>query len=368
MKQLLGISLFVVFYHLILPVKSSAQSLIDSTIIIPQLLPSQDLFDTDIILNITLSGNIKELINDRKKIPDLHPLHLLYRQEDSTEISIPVEAKTRGHFRKLKENCAFPPLSISFKNSSVVGLSIFNEQHKLKLVTPCQDDEYVIREWLVYKLYNLITPKSFKTRLVRVQLIDTKNKKKSQPFYGILLEEEKQMAKRNGLVALNKKVQPDETATEAFLTMAVFEYLIGNTDWSIQYQQNIKLLAADSTAETTAVPYDFDHSGLVSAPYAQPAEALLMSSVRERRYRGYCITNMKKFDKVIALYNDLKKDIYATYTDCTLLSEKYKKATIKYLDEFYAIINNEDKIKKEFGYPCKKNGTGNVVIKGLDKD
>ena len=93
-----------------------------------------------------------------------------------------------------------------------------------------------------------------------------------------------------------------------------------------------------------------------------------MSSVRERRYRGYCIHDMKKFDGVIALYNRLKKDIYDIYTDCPLLDAKYIKATIKYLDEFYVTINNADAMQKEFGYPCDKNGTGNVVIKGLRED
>ena len=74
---------------------------------------------------------------------------------------------------------------------------------------------------------------------------------------------------------------------------------------------------------------------------------------------------MKIFDPVIALYNNLKPAIYGIYSDCTLLDEKYKKATLKYLDEFYETINDPKKVQKEFGYPCDKNGTGNVVIKGL---
>ena len=48
----------------------------------------------------------------------------------------------------------------------------------------------------MYKLYNLITPKSFKARLVKVTMDDA-SKKKIAPFYGILLEDEKQMAQRN---------------------------------------------------------------------------------------------------------------------------------------------------------------------------
>lgn len=326
------------------------------------------LFDTDDVLHISLQGNMRNLLNDRTDIPKNYSLVLSYSKEDSSEITIPVEVKTRGHFRRLKENCVYPPLLIQFPKEGAHQSSIFKEQKKLKLVMPCRGDEYIIREWLVYKLYNLVTPKSFRARLVKVTLEDAKNKKAASPFYGLLLEEEKQMAKRNGVVAVDRKIRPEQTETDAFLTMTVFEYLIGNTDWSVQYLQNIKLLAHDSTAVPTTVPYDFDHAGLVNAPYAKPAEELLMSSVRERRYRGYCVHEIKVFEKVIDHFNQLKNDIYATYTSCPLLDEKYLKTTIKYFDDFYATINNPVTLKKQFLYPCDKNGTGNVVIRGLKED
>ena len=71
---------------------------------------------------------------------------------------------------------------------------------------------------------------------------------------------------------------------------------------------------------------------------------------------------------LIAFYNHLRADIYKLYTDCPLLDIKYVKETIAYLDEFYKTINDPSTSKKEFGYPCDKNGTGNVVIKGLKDD
>lgn len=328
-----------------------------------------DLFDTNEVLEITLQGNIKQVLNDRSVNSTYHPLQLLYKKTIDQEVEIPVEVKTRGHFRRLKTNCIYPPLQINFSKSDVLKNSAFAGLDKLKLVMPCKGDQYVIREWLVYKLYNLVTPNSFKTRLVKVKLKDSLNKKIIEPFYGLLLEPEKQMAKRNGQVAVERKLQPEETNEEAFLTMCVFEYLIGNTDWSIQYQQNIKLIAADSNALIPIpVPYDFDHSGLVNAPYANPTEKLELSSVRERRYRGYCIKDMKVFDGAVALFNGLKKDIYSTYTDCKLLDEKYVRSTLKYLDEFYYTINKGSALKKDFSYPCDNNGTGNVIIKGMKKD
>lgn len=331
-------------------------------------IPEIGLFATDKILEVSISGNTIELLNDRDDNPKYHDLNFKYMNEDSLLTTLPVEIKARGHFRKLRANCLYPPLQIHFLKSDALKYSVFKNQDKLKLVMPCKSEEYVIREWLVYKLYNLVTPKSFRARLVSMKLENTKKNKTNGPFYGILLEEEKEMAKRNGMVAVTRKLQPQETEEESFLTMTVFQYLIGNTDWSIQFQQNIKLLAQDLNTIAFPVAYDFDHSGLVDAPYAKPAAELLMSSVMERRYRGYCVTDMKTFDSVIALFNGLKEDIYRVYTDCTLLEEKYIKSTIKYLDKFYATINDAGYMKKEFGYPCDKNGTGNVVIKGLREE
>ena len=339
-----------------------------STFVLQKTFAEKDLFDKDDVLPITLSGNMRSLLNDRTDIPKNYPLVLSYRNEDSTEITMPVDVRTRGHFRRLKENCSYPPLLIQFPKEGPHLKSVFRDQKKLKLVMPCKDDEYLIREWLVYKIYNLVTPKSFRARLVKVTLEDAKNKKDVTPFYGILIEEEKQMAKRNKLVSVDRKLKPEQVKADEFLNMTVFEYLIGNTDWSIQYLQNIKLLAKDSLSIPTTVPYDFDHAGIVSTPYAQPAEELQMRSIRERRYRGYCVKDMKVFEDIIARYNELKKDIYSIYTDCTLLDAKYIKSTLKYLDDFYETINNPKSWQKEFAYPCDKNGTGNVVIKGLKED
>ena len=328
----------------------------------------KDLFESDGILSITLKGNIRQLLNDRADKPASHSITLSYRDKDSSEINIPVQMKTRGHFRKLKGNCKYPPLQISFPADINRLSSLFNGQKKLKLVMPCSGDEYVIREWLVYKIYNLITPISFRARLVRIELMDPKNKKPPAPFYAFLIEDDKNMAIRNQAIVVEQKLRPEETKQDVFLTMSVFQYLIGNTDWSVQYLQNIKLLKTESFPQLITVPYDFDHSGIVNAPYAHPAEELLMRSVQERRYRGYCVKDMKLFEKPIALFNKSKKDIYNLFTKNDLLDEKYIKSVTKYLDEFYATINDPKSWQKDFAYPCDPNGTGNVVIKGLKED
>ncbi len=323
------------------------------------------LFDSEDVFQLTLKGNIRDLLNDRTGEAKNFPLVLSYKNDDSSDISLPVDVKTRGNFRRLRENCDLPPLLLQFSIGDAQRSSIFSEQDKLKLVMPCMRDEFVIREWLVYKIYNLFTPYSFRARLVKVKLEDPKSKKNRDAFYGILLEEEKQMAKRNHMILVERKLQPQQVQRDIFLTMAVFEYLIGNTDWSVQYLQNVKLLAADSLSSVLTVPYDFDHAGIVNAPYAKPAEELLMSSVRQRRYRGYCIKDLKTFGGVIEKFNSLKNELYSIYDSCPLLDQKYIKSTKQYLDEFYKTINDTKAWQKDFSYPCDQNGTGNVVIKGL---
>jgi hypothetical protein len=324
------------------------------------------LFDSDTVLQVKLSGPIRKLFNDRGDESKYHPLALSYYSVDNREVAVNLKAKTRGNFRRNKSNCIYPPILLNFQKKESVN-TIFRDQDKVKLVVPCRSDKYVIHEYLVYKLYNLITPKSFKARLVKINLSDTETGS-NLFFYGMLLEEDGQMAKRNSLNILNKKmIRGEQTESETFIKMAVFQYMIGNTDWSVPYLHNIRIVAFDSTTIPYTVPYDFDHAGIVDASYALPPEELELRSTRHRRFRGYCISDMKTFGQVIAAFNRLKNDIYRIYTDCPLLEAKYISSTTKFLDNFYATINNPNKLKAEFSYPCNL-GNPNIVIKGLGKE
>ncbi|WP_282125869.1 CotH kinase family protein [Marinifilum flexuosum] len=325
------------------------------------------LFSSDEIFEIKLKGDIRKLFNDRKENATYHPFIFSY-DINNQQHSLDIRVKTRGHFRKMRANCATPPLLLNFDTLPDLAKTIFKGQNKLKLVTTCDIEKFVVQEYLVYKIYQLITEKSFQVRLVKVIFEDTKRNKTRSAKYGILLEDQNKMAKRNhSAIRKQLNVNPQTIDKESFLKMAVFQYLIGNTDWSIQYLHNIKLLVNHSGKSIVTVPYDFDMSGIVNTPYAAPAEALQLSSVRNRRYRGYCLDNMNEFESTFELFNDLKKEIYAIYQNNTLIDKTYKKNTIRYLDKFYEIINNKELSKREFQYPCDPNGTGNIIIRGLKK-
>jgi len=323
------------------------------------------LFKDDDILHFKLAGKLNSLFNDRSDNSGSHPISLKYKEKDST-VTLDLMVKTRGNFRRDKNMCKMPPLMLQFLKANKLKNTVFAKQKKLKLVVPCQGDDYVIKEWLVYKLYNLVTEKSFRARLAQVEFEDSLMKRKTETHYCILLEDDKEVAERNNAFVYDRpKIAMTNTDKNEFMKMAVFQFMIGNTDWSVPYLQNIKLISRDSTKPSYTVPYDFDHAGIVSAPYALPAEELEMSSVQERRYRGYCEADKNNFAEVFALYNRLKNDIYNVYTNCSLLDAKYIKFVTKYLDDFYKIINNPKSVEQEFGHPCRQEVR--IEIQGLKK-
>ena len=327
------------------------------------------LFESDEVLEFTLKFDRRALMKDRGDDPQYHQATIEY-QEGSIDFEIPLKIKTRGNFRKMPSNCKYPPIFLNFKKSVTPENSVFKPQDKTKLVTPCVGDNYVINEYLVYKLFDLISPMGFGARLVKVTYHDNVKDKSTEPLFGILLEEKKQLRKRFDAKMIEKKgYKPVSTSKKEYLTMTVFQYLIGNTDWSVQYQHNIVLLANESTSLPITVPYDFDHAGIVQAPYAKPAPELRMSSTRERSYRGYCMQSLYELQPTFEKFNQLKEDFYAIYQNNELLSDGYKKQTIKFLDNFYEIINDPKKAELEFiGKPCDPNGTNKIIIKGLNAD
>ena len=325
------------------------------------------LFESEDILEITLIGDARSLFKNTKGEAIYFDFSLGYLSETGEKIELPLRVRTRGHFRREMNMCSYPPLLLNFAKEDV-GNSLFSDQDKLKLVMPCQGDKYVMREYYAYKIYNLFTPKSFRVRLVWLTVEDQSEKAKEfDSFLGFLIEEEEQMAERNQMTSLDRDlVSPEAIIEEDFFRMAVFQYLIGNTDWSIQYRQNIKLINSADSGRPFAVPYDFDHAGIVRAPYANPAPELKLASVTDRRYRGYCVEDMALFEKTFSEFAEKKDEIYALYTDSEFLDEKYIKSTIKFLDAFFETIATPKRAAMDFQYPCLADGTGNVVIKGMN--
>lgn len=331
----------------------------------PQSNQYQGLFDSDEVIDIRLEGDIRKLMRDRGDDPSYH-LMKLHVQNLESEETLDLRVRVRGNFRRLRENCNTPPLRLNFSRHEAPEQSLFAGQRSLKLVVPCRGEQYVIREYLTYKMYNLLTDYSFKVRLVRLSYHDTENNQTSNPEYAFIIEHKNDLASRSDASLFERmNLRPEIVDRESFLRLSVFAYMIGNTDWSVQYLHNMEMLFLNNENMYVAVPYDFDLVGLVSAPYAKPEEALGLRSVRDRVYRGYCMEDLSVLDATFNHFQELKPEIYKIITENNLLHARYIRFATRYLNDFYDTLNNPRKMSRAFSYPCDRHGTGNVVISGM---
>jgi len=320
---------------------------------------SSTLFNTDEPFKLTVYYNKKKLFRDVGDDRNYHPVLVRFDDAKNDSNWYKIKVKTRGNFRRNPDNCNLAPLLFQIPKKVRKDGNLFTGQDRLKLVVPClrnkeRFQEYLIQEYLVYKLYNLLTEASYRVRMTNVELIDSLKEDKPIIFTGFFIEETDQMASRlNGREIEIKHFHPGNVNKEQMTMLVVFQYLIGNTDWSVSAGHNIKLLFVDNQNVPLAVPYDFDWSGIVNAAYAKPSEKLDITSVRERVFRGYK-RSMEEFEPVVKLFNQKKEEIYNLYKNCVWLTDKTKENTIEYLDEFYEIINDPKKLEREFIKKCRR--------------
>jgi hypothetical protein len=268
---------------------------------------------------------------------------------DGAVVNDPVQLQIRGHFRQ--DYCYVPPIKIKFSYKDSARLTFLKS---LKLVSECKvspdHDQLLLKEYLVYKIYNLLTSRSFNARLLNLTFQDSMGKKKPFTEHAFLLEDIKDVGKRNDCLEWKGgKMNTEATDRKQMTMVALFEYMIGNTDWAVSVEHNIRLIvsAKDSTSKPFAVPYDFDYSGLVNTYYAIPDEKLEIENVTTRVYRGFP-RSMPELQQVLDTFRLMKKDIYALINNFSLLNDKNKQGMIGFLDGFYAEIKNPDIVKSVF--------------------
>jgi len=324
--------------------------LLDFYITSAQSLPinRQLFFSNDSVIEATLTTDIK-LLRHHKNKPVWQPASISMQYPGSSVISEQIGIMPRGIYRK--ENCDLAALMLDFKKNSTSKLSSLK---KLKLVGGCQSGSsaeiLLLKEYLVYKIYNFISPMGFRVRLLHVVYKDSQQKMKTYSQYAFLIEDIKDLADRNNCVEVkNKIVNTEATDRQQMNLVSLFQYMIGNTDWSVRGNHNIKLMASRNNivAAPYPVPYDFDYAGLVNADYAVPAENLSIKFVTERLYRGYP-RNMNELQLNLEIFRHKKEAIMAYIKNFTLLNEKEKKEMTRYLDDFYRIINDKKSCQSIF--------------------
>jgi len=211
---------------------------------------------------------------------------------------------------------------------------------------------------LTYRLFNLVTPLSFRARLARATYLDAETKKTVSNRYAIFIEHENDVARRFGgrIVELNR-IQFTDLDAQALNRMMLFEYMIGNTDYSIWALHNVRIVQ-DRSRTLYAVPYDFDLSGLVHAPYASPDPKLGIRSVLDRLYRGPC-RSIDELDEAAAAFRTKRADMFTLLDSMRDLKPEARTEAKAYLEAFFRAIERPDSIKRQFVNGCKPAPTMN---------
>jgi hypothetical protein len=353
MKKILILQLMLILIGF-LPVAGQDEPVDSSFAAVDTLSQDFGLFTKDEILNLSLRFDLTEYMRKKPKEEYLKAI-LTYHINEKDSINKEIRLKSRGVARNTI--CNFPPLSLNFKKAGFEKEDL-KRIDKIKMVTHCNsgNEEYLFKEYLIYKLYNVLTDYSFKVRLAKVDYISTGKKPKTIRSYAFLIEPLEMVAERTQSKPVEvKSVTQKNIIPEMMDRVAMFNYMIGNTDWSVAGQHNAKVVSIADLSHPgmgVAIPYDFDYAGLVDAHYAIPTEGLGLESVRQRRYLGNCRSD-DEFRSILKQFSDKKQEFYKIINDFTYLNEKSKTGMISYLDEFFANIEKPDFITVTLQKECK---------------
>lgn len=308
---------------------------------------TKDFFNDDRVINMTLSVDMKNLLT-AKRDTNYVPATVSCTFPDSSVVSENIRMKPKGEFRR--KNCNIASLQLDFKNQSSPKLSPLK---KLKLIGGCSknksDEQLLLKEYLTYKLYNLFTDMSFRVRLLNVTYQDTRGKMKPYTQYAFLIEDVDDLAKRNQCRKRESGLQTEQTDRKQMTLVAFFQFMIGNTDWSVPTLHNIKLMSSkkDSVANPYVIPYDFDYTGFVNASYALPPEMFETTKITERVYRGFP-RSTEEIEEMRNVFLTKESQIKSMITNFNLLDGGEKKEALNYIDEFYQIAKNKKRCENEF--------------------
>ncbi|NNU16515.1 hypothetical protein HK107_09305 [Parvularcula sp. ZS-1/3] len=322
------------------------------------------LFAEDATLAITLTGPFKEL---RSRAGDEEPQRYdaVMRLEGTSAETHAINLQARGNFRRDRKNCGFPPLRLRI-NEKPGDASLFDRQRSLKLVTHCRDRaqyrDYLLAEYTAYRLYGLLTEESFKVRLLDITYVEEADGSVVTTQSAFFIEDIDDLADRFG----KDEVEADRATQEALVAdaagrLSVFQYMIGNTDWSVLRGReddpcchNMKMIGATEEARTdlTPIPYDFDHAGLIDARYATPPPGLDLDSVRERRYRGFCRHNTEAratIEKTVSMKDAFLAEVARTPG----LTDRKRGAMRRYLEGYFRDVRSEDIAERKLLRDCR---------------
>jgi hypothetical protein len=281
--------------------------------------PPTPLFASDAPIRVTIQGPIASLASNRAEVPRAARMTV-------DGVTYPIALSPRGITRKTTDICDFPPLRVQLTGAAPAG-SLFDRQRRLKLVTHCKRaadfQQKVLLEYAAYRLYNLMTPVSFRARLANIDYLDDSGR----PYVsrvGFFIEDFDDVAKRNDM---------RDAHMGSLVPLAQIDPL------GAECCHNGRLLAGAANGLLTPVPYDFDYSGLVDAPYSTPPEGFPISNVRQRSYRGYC-THMAQARAVAAQISPRRAEFIGLFATIPGLDQRNQGRAASYIQAFFNDIDS----------------------------
>jgi hypothetical protein len=325
--------------------KLSAQLAVDS------LYPS--FFSEEKLLKISLYFDITT--HTRKKSEEYGNGKIVIYNSPTDSSTFNVRCRARGNNRK--DICFFPPVMLNFKPDTLFTTDGYLA--KLKLVTHCVNsklyEEYMLEEYLIYKLWELLSPYALRTRMLEINYYDIGERGRNYNTKGFFIEPLYMMTRRTNTVEIKGEYFHDAVINALDADrVAFFCYMIGNTDWRIKSSHNVKFIkpADESREEITAIPYDFDHAGLVNATYARPAQWSSAESVKERDYTGRCRDYDDNYYLLIKEFMAIEEDVYETIMNYEYLEAKKRKAIYKYVAAFYKELKKPEAFIRNIRNSC----------------
>jgi hypothetical protein len=322
--------------------------------------PPAPLFRTTAPLDLTITFNVRRILGDRDTTVREHPWRaatIAYQDSAGALVKVPAELRVRGMWRLA--NCQFPPLRIRVSREAARG-TIFEGARRPKLVTHCRNtddyEQYLLHEYLVYRMQAQVTPVALATRLVRVSYVDSASGKVNATRAAFLLEDEDNLAERlGGRVFEVTGVPPHHLEPFDTFVMGLFQYMVGNTDWSVPGLHNIQIIQTDSALNPRhyAMAYDWDFTGLVSTRYSAPDPRLRIRRVRDRLYRGVCPADAD-FTRAVELFNEKRSAILAVYDSVPGLKPSVARDGREYIEDFYRKLADQRRFRREIIADCER--------------
>lgn len=324
--------------------------------------PAEGLFDGHEPLPMVLEAPWKQILRKRADRP-VETGRLLLEGSAARGSGVEARIEVRGRWRL--ENCSRPPLTLKLPAAEVAGSALAG-QTVLHLTPQCRKGEkfrqHLVEEYLIFRAWALLTPTGLRTRLVSLEYREPGIRGEPRVGLAILVEDLGLAAERLGLEwSEAPTVAPTSLDAEAAALFALFQYLIGNTDWSMvkgpgseRCCHNAALMAPPGEGDgLLPVPYDFDASGLVDTGEISPSERLPIEDVRERLYRGFCVHN-PEVTVAAARLRRARPQLEALITDSELLTPGTRRRVLKFLAGFFEVIDDPKKLASRVLEKCRE--------------